>query len=68
VKTALHQLLVWIEKAFDQKETTLGVFLDKERMFNNTLMTPCVLLLSDMELITLSYCGLEPPWRAAWLR
>jgi len=68
VKMVLHQLLVQVEKAFDQKETALGVFLDIEGAFNNTLMTPCVLLLSDMELITPLYCGLEPPWRAAWLR
>jgi hypothetical protein len=65
---ALHQLLVWDGKAFDQKETALGVFLDAEGVINNTLITPCVLLLSDMELITPLYCGLEPPWRAAWLR
>ena len=30
-------------------------------------MAPCVMLLSDTELITPLYGGLELPWRAAWL-
>jgi hypothetical protein len=33
---ALHQLVVQIEKALDQQETALGVFLDIEGAFNNT--------------------------------
>jgi hypothetical protein len=33
---ALHQLVVRIEKALDQRETALGVFLDIEGAFNNT--------------------------------
>jgi len=36
VETALHQLLVQVEKALDQQETVLCVFLDKEWAFNNT--------------------------------
>jgi len=36
VKTALHQLVVQVEKALDQQEVTLGIFLDIEEAFNNT--------------------------------
>jgi len=36
VETALHQLMVWVEKALDQQEIALGVFLDIEGVFNNT--------------------------------
>jgi len=36
VETALHQLVAWVEKALDQQETALGVYLDKEEVFNNT--------------------------------
>jgi hypothetical protein len=36
VETALHQLVVRDEKALDQQETALGVFLDTEGAFNNT--------------------------------
>jgi len=36
VEMALHQLVVWVEKALDQQETALGVFLDTEVVFNNT--------------------------------
>jgi hypothetical protein len=36
VETAAHQLVVWVEKALDQQETALGVFLDIEGAFNNT--------------------------------
>jgi hypothetical protein len=32
---ALHQLMAWIEKAIDQQEIALGVFLDIEGAFNN---------------------------------
>jgi hypothetical protein len=35
-ETALHQLMVQIEKVLNQKETALGVFLDIEGAFNNT--------------------------------
>jgi hypothetical protein len=36
VEMALHQLVVQVEKALDQQETVLGVFLDIEGAFNNT--------------------------------
>jgi hypothetical protein len=36
VEKALHQLVVRVEKALDQQETALGVFLDIEGVFNNT--------------------------------
>jgi len=36
VETALHQLVVRVEKAVDQQEIALGVFLDIEGAFNNT--------------------------------
>jgi hypothetical protein len=36
VERALHQLVVCVEKALDQQETGLGVFLDTEGAFNNT--------------------------------
>jgi len=36
VETALHQLMVRAEKALDQQEIALGVFLDTEGAFDNT--------------------------------
>jgi hypothetical protein len=36
VETTLHQLMVWVEKALDQQEIALGIFLDIEDAFNNT--------------------------------
>jgi hypothetical protein len=33
---ALHQLIVRVEKALDQQEIPLGIFLDIEGAFNNT--------------------------------
>jgi hypothetical protein len=36
VETALHQLVVRVEKALDQQEIALGAFLDMEGAFNNT--------------------------------
>jgi hypothetical protein len=35
-ETAVHQLVVRIEKSLDQKEAAVGFFLDIERAFNNT--------------------------------
>jgi hypothetical protein len=35
-ETALHQLVVQVEKVLNQKETALGVFLDIDGAFNNT--------------------------------
>jgi len=36
METAPHWLAVQVEKALDQQETALGVFLDTEGAFNNT--------------------------------
>jgi hypothetical protein len=36
VETALHQLVLRVEKALDQQDTALGVFVDIEGAFNNT--------------------------------
>jgi hypothetical protein len=36
VETALYQLVVWVEKALDQQEIALGIFLVIEGAFNNT--------------------------------
>jgi len=36
VETALHQLVVWVEKALDQQEIALGVLLYIEGAFDNT--------------------------------
>jgi hypothetical protein len=36
VETALHQLVVQVEKALDQQEVALGVLLDIEGAFSNT--------------------------------
>jgi len=36
VETALHQLIVWVEKVLDQQEIALGAFLDIEGAFNST--------------------------------
>ena len=36
VESALHPLIVWVEKALDQQEIALGVFLDIEGAFDNT--------------------------------
>jgi hypothetical protein len=36
VETALRQLMVQVEKALDQQEIALGIFLDIEGAFNNT--------------------------------
>jgi hypothetical protein len=38
VETVLHPLVVRVEKALDQQETALGVFLDIEGAFSNTSM------------------------------
>ena len=36
MKTAIHQLVVRVEKSLDPLDTALGVFLDIEGAFNNT--------------------------------
>jgi hypothetical protein len=48
VTTALRQLIVCVEKALDQQETNLGVFLDIEGSFNSTCyVTTCDALVRD---------------------
>jgi hypothetical protein len=45
VETALHQLVVWVEKALDQQETALSAFLYIDGAFNNTFYdTMCAAL------------------------
>jgi len=46
VETALHQLLVRVEKALDQQEIALGVFPDIEGAFDNTSYDSMCLALS----------------------
>jgi hypothetical protein len=46
VETALHQLVVRVEKALDQQEIDLGTFLDIEGYLITPAMTPFVMLLS----------------------
>ena len=41
VETALHQLVFRVEKAFDQRERALGVFLHREAAFNTTFGSMC---------------------------
>jgi len=41
VETALHQLVVRVEKVLDQQETALGVFLNIEGAFDNTYYSIC---------------------------
>ena len=63
-----YQLTVRVQKALDQLETALGVFLDIQEAFNNTCYdTMCVMLSSGLVVITPLRGGLGPPWRAPWL-
>jgi hypothetical protein len=41
VEMALHQIVVRVEKALDQQEIVLDVFLDIEETFDNTYDTIC---------------------------
>ena len=41
METALHQLVVRVEKALDQQEIALGVFLNIEGAFDNTYDSMC---------------------------
>jgi hypothetical protein len=50
VEMALHQPEVWVEKALDQQETALGVFLDIEKAFNNTSYDSSVMIFLNMGL------------------
>jgi hypothetical protein len=67
VETALHQLVVWVEKVHDQQETALGDFLDIEGAFNNTCYVTMCDALARHGVNTPLYGGLGPPWRIVWL-
>jgi hypothetical protein len=41
VETALHQFVVWVEKALDQQETALGIFLHKGASNNASFDSMC---------------------------
>jgi hypothetical protein len=59
VEIALLQLVVWVEKALDQQETALDVFLDIEGAFNNTScdsMCAALFKLGDAYTIVLEGC------------
>jgi hypothetical protein len=64
VEMALHQLVVQVEKALDQQETVLGVFLDIEGAFNNACYwTMCDAFVRHCDDYTIVL------WmRATWLR
>jgi len=49
VETALHQLVVRVEKALDQQEISLGVFLDVEGASDNTSYDSMCLALTSHE-------------------
>jgi hypothetical protein len=50
-ETALHQLVVGVEKVLDQRDLALGVFLDIEEAYNYTSFDPvCIVLL---------HCGVD---------
>jgi len=68
METALHWLAFQVEKALNQREIALDVFLIQNGHLITPLMTPCVLLFLNMGLITPSYAGLELPWRTTWLQ
>jgi hypothetical protein len=70
-ETALHQLVVRIEKVLDQRETALGVFLNIEGVFNNTSYDSICAALARHEasrtIIRLIRATLEGPWATATL-
>jgi len=60
VETALHQLVVRVEKALDQQETALGVFLDIEWAFYDTCYCIMCDTLVRREVNTKLFGGLGP--------
>ena len=60
VKTALHQLVIQVEK-----EPGLGIFLDTEGVFNNTSYDS---MCAALGLFTSLYCRLRLPWRTTRLQ
>ena len=68
VEMALHWLVVWVEQALDLQETAVGVFLDKEKAFNNTSYdSMCAALFKHGVLYTIVQ-RIRATRRAAWLR
>jgi hypothetical protein len=51
----------WVEKAPDQQEIALGIFIDIEGAFNNTSYDPMCTAPANMELSTPSQGRLQPP-------
>ena len=64
VETALHQLVVRVEKALDQQQTALGIFLDIEGVFNNT----CYCTMCDALFRHGGHYTIVRWIRATWLR
>jgi len=60
VETTLHQLVVRVEKALDQQEIALGVFVDIDGAFDNTSCDSMCLTLTRRGLMKPSYDGFEP--------
>jgi hypothetical protein len=65
LETALHQLVVRLEKALDRQEIALGVFLAIDWAFNNNSYVSMRAALTKPESIT-PHDVLELPWRAGW--
>lgn len=59
METALHELVVWGEKALGQQETALDVFLDIEGAFNYTSFDTIYAALVRHWVSTPFSCGLE---------
>jgi hypothetical protein len=59
------QLVVWVEKALDQQEIAIGIFLDIEGAFNNTSYDSMCAALARHGVDAPLYDGLEPPWRVS---
>jgi len=67
VETALHQLVVHVEKVLDQQEIVLGAFIDIEGAFNNTCYdTMCDAVVRHGSEYTIVR-WIKATWRAAWL-
>jgi len=63
VETAVHRLVVRVEKVLDRQETALCVLLGIEGAFNNTCYDNMCDVLSDMGVIIAMCGGIWPPWR-----
>jgi hypothetical protein len=63
-ETALHQLVVRVEKVLDQKQTALGIFLDIKGAFNNTSYDSISAALARHGVIHTIIDELGLPWKA----